>query len=221
MFGLQFSLLFLAFIFLVLVVAHFYQEHQRAIFWGVGLFLAIGILILVGSGVLSLNKDGHANPDVVLVFVLCICAAGIFIIAAQEPERFLGKKHRAAMKQSLSESQNQEGVVLSKKLDTPLAREIFAKAIKEGLMEVNGSHYEWKRPKILLAYMCGRIYCNDCPVPDHGKEGKFIWNPGDDTSFPDFDLNALFQTKDIGQSRNNRKFCPLPSGSDIIDRFFE
>ena len=221
MFGLQFSLLFIVFFVIVLLAAHYFQKHQRTIFWGVALFLFLGVLILIGTGVLKLFRDGHVNLDTLLVAIVCLSAATVLAIAATEPERFLEKKHKTIIKQSPSESQKQEDVVLSKKLDTPLAKEIFAKAINEGLMEVNGSHYKWKQPKILLAYMCGRIYCNDRPMPDHGKEGKFIWNPGDDSSFPDFDLNALFQTKDIGQSRNNRKFCPLPNDFDIIDRFFE
>lgn len=221
MIGLQFSLLFIAFFVIVLLAAHYFQKHQRAIFWGVALFLFLGVLILIGTGVLKLFRDGHVNLDTLLVVIVCLSAATVLAIVATEPERFLGKKHKTPIKQSPFESQKQEDIVLSNKLDTPLAKEIFAKAINEGLMEVNGSHFKWKRSKILLAYMCGRIYCNDYPMPDRGKEGKFIWNPGDDSSFPDNDLNALFQTKDIGQSRNNRKFCPLPNDFDIIDGFFE
>ena len=221
MIGLQFSLLLIAFFVIVLLVARLFHKHQRAIFWGVAIFLCIGVLVLVGTGVLKLFRDGHANLDTLLVIIGCFSAATVLVIGATEPERFLGKKHKTATEQSPSESEKREEVVLPRKLDTPLAKKVFTKALEEGLMEVKGSHYDWKRSKILLAYMCGRIYCNDCPVPDRGKEGKFIWNPGDDSSFPDFDLNALFQTKDIGQSRNNRKFCPLPNDFDIIDRFFE
>ena len=202
----QFTVLFLVFIVLVLIAAHIFHRYERAIFWSVALFLFIGVLVLLGTGVLKIIKDGHANSGALFVAFMCLITAG----------------RKAISKNSSSAApQEQESVVLTRKLDTPLAKEVFAKAINEGLMEVNGSHYKWKRSKILLAYMCGRIYCNDCPVPDRGKEGKFIWNPGDDSSFPDFDLNALFQTKDIGQSRNNRKFCPLPNDFGIIDRFFE
>ena len=217
----QFTVLFLVFIVLVLIAAHFFHRYERAIFWSVALFLFIGVLVLLGTGVLKIIKDGHANSGALFVAFMCLITAGVLVIATQEPESFIRKRRKTISENSSSAPQELEGVVLTRKLDTPLAREVFAKALKEGLMEVKGSHYEWKRSKILLAYMCGRIYCNDSPVPDHGKEGKFMWNPGDDSSFPDFDLNALFQTKDIGQSRNNRKFCPLPNDFDIIDRFFE
>ena len=213
------TMLFLAFIFVVILVAYKFQKHGRAIFWGVAIFLIIGSLFLLGTGVLDLYEGDHINMTTLMLVSLCILGGGILAIFAEKNEEL--KRKRAGAAQSVAESQELAGVILTRKLDTPLAKEVFSKAIKEGLMEVNGSHFKWKRPKILLAYMCGRIYCNDCPVPDHGKEGKFIWNPGDDSSFPDIDLNALFQTKDIGQSRNNRKFCPLPNDFDIIDRFFE
>ena len=214
------TMLFLAFIFVVILVAYKFRKHDRAIFWGVAIFLIIGSLFLLGTGVLNLYEGDHVNMTTLMLVTLCILGGGILAIFAEKNEE-LKRKRIGASVQGVAESQELEGVVLTRKLDTPLAKDIFAKAIKEGLMEVNGSHFKWKSSKILLAYMCGRIYCNDSPVPDHGKEGKFKWNPGDDSSFPDIDLNALFQTKDIGQSRNNRKFCPLPNDFDIIDRFFE
>ena len=214
------TMLFLAFIFIVILVAYKFRKHDRVIFWGTAILLIIGSLILLGTGVLDLYEGDHINMTTLMTVTLCILGGGILFFFAEKNEE-LKRKRVGASIQRVAESQELEGVVLTRKLDTPLAKEVYSKAIKEGLMEVNGSHFKWKRSKILLAYMCGRIYCNDCPVPDHGKEGKFMWNPGDDSSFPDFDLNALFQTKDIGQSRNNRKFCPLPNDFDIIDRFFE
>ena len=214
------TMLFLAFIFVVILVAYKFRKHDRAIFWGVAIFLIIGSLFLLGTGVLNLYEGDHVNMTTLMLVTLCILGGGILAIFAEKNEE-LKRKRIGASVQGVAESQELEGVVLTRKLDTPLAKDTFAKAIKEGLMEVNGSHFKWKSSKILLAYMCGRIYCNDSPVPDPGKEGKFMWNPGDDSSFPDIDLNALFQTKDIGQSRNNRKFCPLPNDFDIIDRFFE
>ena len=214
------TMLFLAFIFVVILVAYKFRKHDRAIFWGAAIFLIIGSLFLLGTGVLDLYEGDHVNMTTLMLVTLCILGGGILAIFAEKNEE-LKRKRIGASVQGVAESQELEGVVLTRKLDTPLAKDIFAKAIKEGLMEVNGSHFKWKSSKILLAYMCGRIYCNDSPVSDPGKEGKFMWNPGDDSSFPDIDLNALFQTKDIGQSRNNRKFCPLPNDFDIIDRFFE
>ena len=37
----------------------------------------------------------------------------------------------------------------------------FENAINEGFLVVNGSNYQWKKSKVLLAYFCGKIYCGD------------------------------------------------------------
>ena len=54
-------------------------------------------------------------------------------------------------------------VTLPSRLDTELARKIFDKAIEEEYIIINDDHYEWTLNKVLLAYMCGRIYCEDYP----------------------------------------------------------
>lgn len=54
-------------------------------------------------------------------------------------------------------------ITLPPRLDTELARKIFDKAIEEGYIIINDNHYEWTLNKVLLAYMCGRIYCEDYP----------------------------------------------------------
>lgn len=112
-----------------------------------------------------------------------------------------------------------KGVVLSGRLDTSLARTIFAKAIEAGYIEEVGSHYSWKGTKALLAYMCGRIYCGD--YPEYSKyEQKTFWEFGNGL-FPDVELNALFEQTGIGQSRQNRRDMPVPNNAGEIDKFFQ
>ena len=112
-----------------------------------------------------------------------------------------------------------KGVVLSGRLDTSLARTIFAKAIEAGYIEEVGSHYSWKGTKALLAYMCGRIYCGD--YPEYSKyEQKIFWEFGNGL-FPDVELNALFEQTGIGQSRQNRRDMPVPNNAGEIDKFFQ
>jgi hypothetical protein len=108
---------------------------------------------------------------------------------------------------------------LSGRLDTSLARTIFAKAIEAGYIEEVGSHYSWKGTKALLAYMCGRIYCGD--YPEYSKyEQKTFWEFGNGL-FPDVELNALFEQTGIGQSRQNRRDMPIPNNAGEIDKFFQ
>ena len=69
-------------------------------------------------------------------------------------------------------------------------------------MKEEGSHYKWTESKVLLAYMCGRIYCGD--YPERLKmETKTYWKFGMEL-FPDTELCVLFATSDIGQSKQKR-----------------
>ena len=52
----------------------------------------------------------------------------------------------------------EEHVELQGRLNTPLALQVFARAIEKGLMEEVGNHYKWNESKALLAYMWGGIY---------------------------------------------------------------
>lgn len=115
-----------------------------------------------------------------------------------------------------------EGVIIPKEIDTPLARKVFAKAIELDLIEEDGHHYRWseKESKVLLAYMCGRIYCGDKPDYNEQKR-KNYWMPGKWSVFPDTALNNLFQTKDLSISRTNRVYDAAPHKSEMIDAIID
>jgi len=118
-----------------------------------------------------------------------------------------------------SADDNATGIVLTGQLKTELAEKVFAKAIEYGYMKEEGSHYKWTESKVLLAYMCGRIYCGD--YPERLKmETKTYWKFGMEL-FPDTELCVLFATSDIGQSRQNRKDLTVPKNFQKIDIFFE
>ena len=115
-----------------------------------------------------------------------------------------------------------EGVIIPKELDTPLARKVFAKAIELDLMKEDGHHYRWseRESKVLLAYMCGRIYCGDKPDYNEQKR-KNYWMPGKWSVFPETALNNLFQTKDLSISRTNRVYDAAPHKSAMIDAIID
>ena len=109
-------------------------------------------------------------------------------------------------------------VTLPSRLDTELARKIFAKAIEEGYIIIDDDHYEWTLNKVLLAYMCGRIYCGD--KPEYSKiDRKSFWTFGEGL-FPDVKLGVLFKQNGIGQLRQNRRDEAVPNNADIIDKLF-
>ena len=111
-------------------------------------------------------------------------------------------------------------VTLPSRLDTELARKIFDKAIEEEYIIINDDHYEWTLNKVLLAYMCGRIYCEDYPEKTIYDE-KMYWMPGRVELFPGTELDKLFNMKDLTQSRHTRKNKAAPTGFEKIDKLFE
>lgn len=105
-------------------------------------------------------------------------------------------------------------------LKTELAEKVFAQAIEAGYIREEASHYKWNESKVLLAYMCGRIYCGDTSVYDKTNE-KYYWKFGKYDFFPDSELKVLLGVSDIGRSRQNRKDLATPKKSQEIDKLFE
>ena len=207
---------------LILVLATLFKRHQRIILWSAAILIFTGTLLLVGLGTIDLIKDNR--PDLVVIagvfFALLLSCA---LACGAEKLHFKNREKNKSMIQTgniQSEEQNtSKGVVLSGRLDTPLARTVFAKAVEAGYMEEDGSHYRWtKGTKALLAYMCGRIYCGD--VPEYSNlDRKSFWKFGNGL-FPDAELNALFGQTGIGQSRQNRRDMAVPSNAGDIDKLF-
>ena len=180
---------------LTFVIAFLFRKWQRAILWTVALLLFVGTSILLGAGVLQPEQTIEAElpqPE------------------QDNNEDLLQPEHEEV----------EEHVKLQGRLNTPLALQVFARAIEKGLMEEVGNHYKWNESKALLAYMCGRIYCGDYPKYS-AREVKSYWKPGRTEFFPESDLNALFQETALGQSRQNRKGEAVPMGSKKVDDLFE
>ena len=206
--------------FIVLVVTYTYKLNNRKIFWGVGLTTIISILILLGLGIL---RPSWGTAVIVGISTAIGCAITLIYAAEDLHQKTRTKgKNIAAVEtesaQGITDSEHNK-VTLPPRLDTELARKVFAKAIEEGYMEEVGSHYSWKGTKALLAYMCGRIYCGD--LPEYSKyEQKTFWEFGNGL-FPDAELNALFEQTGIGQSRQNRRDMPVPTNAGEIDKLFQ
>ena len=207
---------------LILVLATVFKRHQRAILWSAAILIFTGTLLLVGLGTIDLIKEDRPNVTVIAGVFFALCISGMLACGAEK----LHAKNREKDKQTIQAGKNHpeaqdasERVVLSGRLDTPLARTVFSKAVEAGYMEEAGSHYSWKGTKVLLAYMCGRIYCGD--VPEYSKlEQKSFWKFGNGL-FPDVELNTLFEQTGIGQSRQNRRDMPVPANAGEIDMLFQ
>ena len=201
--------------------------------WSAAIVFFIGTLLLIGLGIIDPVKDNHPDPVVITGIVTALILSGLFAYGAEKLHIKLRERNQQTVQAIDNQSEcpdSPKGVVLSGRLDTSLARTIFAKAIEAGYIEEvgshyswkgtkAGSHYSWKGTKALLAYMCGRIYCGD--YPEYSKyEQKTFWEFGNGL-FPDVELNALFEQTGIGQSRQNRRDMPVPNNAGEIDKFFQ
>ena len=214
-------LLYFAFTLVLCVVAYFFRSKQRVIFWSVGLSLLIVVSILFAVGIV------HSVEWLEVNFV---CSA-IYIICAEALNKSAKGKKKSKPQTSIEKTKKEaatlneklpDGVYLVKELDTPLARKVFEKAIEQGFMKEDGHYYRWSEneSKVLLAYMCGRIYCGDKPDYNEQKR-KNYWMPGKWSVFPDTALNNLFQTKDLSISRTNRVYDAAPHRSEMIDAIID
>lgn len=214
-------LLYFAFTLVLCVVAYLFKDKQRIIFWSVGLSLLVVVSILFAVGII------HSAEWLEVNFV---CSA-IYIICAEALNKSAKGKKKSKPQTSIEKTKKEDaplneelpdGVYLVKELDTPLARKVFEKAIEQGFMKEDGHYYRWSEneSKVLLAYMCGRIYCKDVPEYDE-KKRKYYWIDGKWSVFPDTALNNLFQTKDLSISRTNRLFSAAPHKSTEIDKMID
>ena len=217
----QIPYLFFALTAIVCVAAFLFKKYQRAIFWGVALTMFIGISLLLGTGVFKTYEDGQINLTSLFWVIMCYAFSFILMFFAEKLKDLKEGDGGNKPKQSTRAQSGQEGIVLSEKLNTPLAKEIFAKAIKAGLMEEDGSHYKWLESRNLLVYMCGRIYCEDRTELDSRYGEKMIWKHGNVAFFPGNELSDLFQQKKLSQARHNRKDYGAPLGYERVDRLFD
>lgn len=222
---LRLTFLFIGFFILISVLATIFRRYQRAILWTAAICMFLGVLFSIGFGYVDVIDADAPNLPVITSIVLIMIGTAVLVVGAEK----LYTKQREKEDQSIpvvasaskanSAHDNEAGVVLPGQLKTELAEKVFAKAIEAGYMKEEGSHYKWNESKVLLAYMCGRIYCGD--YPERLKmETKTYWKFGMEL-FPDTELCALFATSDIGQSRQNRKDLTVPKNFQKIDIFFE
>ena len=153
---------------LLFAIAYFFKKYQRGILWAAALILFIGTSLMLGLGLIKIVENGEANHLAVFSVILSFACSGIFACGAE-------KIHEASLKKaslSLSETQGKEpheeatpeqelskmeeipndnkDVCIPAKLDTPLARQVFQKALNAILwrlitVTINGKalKYSW------------------------------------------------------------------------------
>ncbi len=114
-----------------------------------------------------------------------------------------------------------EAPELPDRLNTEKAKQVFARAVETGLMQVQEGRYKWARSNALLAYMCGRLYCGDEVVYDMPrKDMAYKHGVG---YFPETALQQLFVgVTRLAQTRAQmKKRGSCPKSYKEIDVLFQ
>ena len=155
-----FLLLVCAFV-LVLLLSTIFNKHHRIIMWTAAIVFFIGTLLLIGLGIIDPVKDNnHPDPVVITGIFTALVLSGVFAYGAEKLRIKLREKNQQTVQPIDNHSEcpdSPKGVVLSGRLDTSLARTIFAKAIEAGYIEEVGSHYSWKGTKASCLYVWSNI----------------------------------------------------------------
>ena len=133
--------------FIVLIVTYTYKFNNRKVFWGVGLTTIVSILILLGLGILRPSWGTETGMAVIVGICTAIGCAITLIYAAEDlhqKKQTKGKNIAATGNEPLQEITDSEHdkITLSPRLDTELARKIFAKPLKQDI---------WKRSVLIMS----------------------------------------------------------------------
>ena len=107
--------------------------------WSAAIVFFIGTLLLIGLGIIDPVKDNnHPDPVVITGIFTALVLSGVFAYGAEKLRIKLKEKNQQTVQPIDNHSEctdSPKGVVLSGRLDTSLARTIFAKAIEAGYIE--------------------------------------------------------------------------------------
>ena len=202
-----------------LVIAFALKKYQRTVLWIGALILFFITMLSIGLGLYV--PKGFAG---VLQPCLALVVSGLMILVAEKQNSIkLANDDNYAGENNNDNQEDSDdidlGIELPDKLNTPLARRIFKKAITDEFLEVQDGTLKWNKSVVLLAYVCGRIYCSDKPEFQKRKQ-KYYWRLGKGGRFPDGLLQALFGVKNLGGARQKNRDTTVPDGAELVDKWF-
>ena len=202
-----------------LVIAFALKKYQRTVLWIGALILFFITMLSIGLGLYV--PKGFAG---VLQPCLALVVSGVMVLVAKKQNSIKSANNDNCDGENNNETQEDSGdidfgVKLPDKLNTPLARRIIKRAIADEFMEVQDGTLKWNKSVVLLAYVCGRIYCGDKPEFKKRKQ-KYYWRLGKGGRFPDGLLQALFGVKNLGGARQKNRDTTVPDGAELVDKWF-
>lgn len=102
-------------------------------------------------------------------------------------------------------------------LKSDKAKRAFEIAKERGYISEGGNPYKWNLSTALLAYFVGRLLGDK--VEYDTVAGKYRWRQNKSEILPTKTIEALFDCKNVGQSRYNNKLNNgfVPKGAALID----
>ena len=99
--------------------------------------------------------------------------------------------------------------------------EVMQRALEAGLIRLTPEGgWVWLRgSKTLLAYFCGRMWCEDESVYSR-RTRSYAWQRGL-VAFPGKEIERLCGEKNLKVLRRHRIYCPPPAGFEVVDRLFD
>ena len=139
---LQITFLFIGVFILVLVLATIFKRYQRIILWTAGILMFLGVMFAIGFGFVDVIDDNRPNMPVIMSLILALVCAALLIIGAEKLHKKLREKANvASSNDKITSSANDallqsadEELVLPERLNSELARKVYAKAIEAGFM---------------------------------------------------------------------------------------
>lgn len=103
---------------------------------------------------------------------------------------------------------------------TEAQQQAFILAVERDYMSpIGDGTYDWKLPKVLLAYFLGRLFCGDYISTDN-VAGREEWTSGN-KDFPEQQLCQLFGMQSISANRRTRLGKVVPDGYEKIESLIE
>lgn len=99
--------------------------------------------------------------------------------------------------------------------------EVMQRAIDARLIRLT-EEGEWvwlQGNKTLLAYFCGRMWCDDESVYSK-RTRSYAWLRGQ-VAFPGKEIETLCGKKYLRVLRRHRIYCPPPAGFELVDQLFD
>lgn len=118
-----------------MVLATIFKRQQRTVLWLSAILIFTGTLILIGVGVIKLIKNNQPDFVALTGIIVALGGSGVLAYGAEKLHAKMREKDRQILQNASIQQEEQNSVVLAGRLDTPIARKIFAKAIETGYME--------------------------------------------------------------------------------------